>query len=246
MPLNPQARRVGAFEIIVLIFSVYALAALLADTFLRLPKEVSHGIEFFDTVVCALFFCDFVRQFRAATNKAAYMKSSGWIDLLASIPMIEFLRWGRLLRVFQIIRLIRAMRATHKLLLLLSGTRNAALSLGLAAGLLMVFSSLSILGMERSPDSNIKTFGDALWWSFTTITTVGYGDRFPVTAEGRVIAIILMIAGVGLFGSFTALISQYFVGKQQEEPRETTELAEEVRKLRAEIRALRDELGIKK
>lgn len=61
--------------------------------------------------------------------------------------------------------------------------------------------------METAPESNIKTAEDAIWWAFVTITTVGYGDRFPVTTEGRIIAALLMTAGVGLFGTFTGFIA---------------------------------------
>ena len=73
------------------------------------------------------------------------------------------------------------------------------------------FSSISILCVEKSPSSNIKTASDALWWSMETITTVGYGDKYPVTDLGRIIGTILMISGVGLFGTYTAYIASLFV-----------------------------------
>jgi voltage-gated potassium channel len=73
------------------------------------------------------------------------------------------------------------------------------------------FSSIAILHVESDAESNIKNPGDALWWSLTTVTTVGYGDRFPVTAEGRLIGAFLMTAGVGLFAIFTAYLASFFV-----------------------------------
>ena len=77
---------------------------------------------------------------------------------------------------------------------------------------MLLFSSVAILQFESSdPNSNIKTAGDAIWWSYVTITTVGYGDKYTVTTEGRVIAAILMTVGVGIFGTFTAYISSLFV-----------------------------------
>lgn len=76
---------------------------------------------------------------------------------------------------------------------------------------MVVFSSIAILQFETLPNSNIKTAGDAIWWSYVTITTVGYGDKYPVTPEGRIIAAMLMTVGVGLFGTFTAYISSWFV-----------------------------------
>jgi len=77
-------------------------------------------------------------------------------------------------------------------------------------------SSIAILQVETDPRSNIKTAEDALWWSYTTITTVGYGDLYPVTAEGRLIAIVVMTFGVGLFGTFTAYIASVFVKPKEE------------------------------
>jgi voltage-gated potassium channel len=93
---------------------------------------------------------------------------------------------------------------------------------------LVVFCSIAVLNCETSPEANIKTASDALWWSFSTITTVGYGDRYPVTAPGRIIAVVLMTAGVGLFGTFTAYVASFFVQqrRKEEEAREKLILAE--------------------
>jgi voltage-gated potassium channel len=228
--MQSSPRPVGFFQIAVLILSIYAFVALLADTFFQLPTEVSLLIQIFDTMVCAVFLIDFCIQFNRAEKKLAYLKT-GWIDLLASIPTVDVLRWGRMIRVLQILRVLRAIRATHKVVKLLTSRKNVAGSVGLTAGMLIVFSSMAIIIAENVPDSNIKTAGDALWWSCTTITTVGYGDRYPVTAEGRVIAVVLMLAGVGLFGSFTALVAAYFTGKEEESD-EHNSLATDISKLR--------------
>jgi voltage-gated potassium channel len=85
------------------------------------------------------------------------------------------------------------------------------------AVLLIIFSAIAILQVENDPNSNIKTAEDAIWWAYVTITTVGYGDKFPVTTEGRIIAAMLMTAGVGLFGTFTAYVASWFVKDKKEE-----------------------------
>ena len=74
-----------------------------------------------------------------------------------------------------------------------------------------------MLVFETDKDSNIKTAGDAIWWSVTTVTTVGYGDRYPVTFEGRVLAMGLMVAGVGLFSVMSGLVASMFLGQRPEE-----------------------------
>jgi voltage-gated potassium channel len=80
--------------------------------------------------------------------------------------------------------------------------------------LMVIFSSIAILQFEKDINSNIKTAEDAIWWSYVTITTVGYGDKFPITTEGRIIGAVLMTMGVGIFGTFTALVSSWFIEKK--------------------------------
>lgn len=96
--------------------------------------------------------------------------------------------------------------------------------MGLISFFLMLFSSIVILNLENHADSNIRTASDAIWWSFVTITTVGYGDFYPVTRLGRFVAAILMITGIGLFGTFTAYVASFFLqpNEEEEEERENT------------------------
>jgi voltage-gated potassium channel len=97
--------------------------------------------------------------------------------------------------------------------------------------LLVVLASIGILLCETAENSNIKSAGDAVWWSVTTVTTVGYGDRYPVTPAGRAIAIGLMFAGVGLFGAFSGIVATVFLGRPQDE----TALVAEVKALRRDL-----------
>jgi voltage-gated potassium channel len=107
----------------------------------------------------------------------------------------------------------------------------------LVALLLIVFCSIAVLHFETDPESNIKTAEDALWWAFATITTVGYGDCYPVTWEGRLIAAILMCAGVGLFGTFSGFLAAWFI--DSEPAKATPQVSADLRELREEVAALR-------
>jgi voltage-gated potassium channel len=98
---------------------------------------------------------------------------------------------------------------------LLKNPQTAGYSIALTTILLVAFASVSILIFESGPDANIRTAEDAIWWSVSTITTVGYGDRFPVSVEGRVIAMVLMISGVGLFGALSGTVASLFIGKEE-------------------------------
>lgn len=139
--------------------------------------------------------------------------------------------------------MVRAFRTTRAFLMYVFRNRaNGTLTVVLlSAGLLLVFGAVAILYVERVPQANIKTPSDALWRSFVTITTVGYGDRYPVTDAGRLIAVVLITAGVGLFGTFTGFVANFFVEPQQEES-EIRQLMDEVRQLRAKIEELEDRL----
>jgi len=212
-----NSEQVGLFQVVVLVLSIVVLAALAADTILQLPKEISDLLQVLDTLVCVVLLIDFGIRFNKAKSKLAFLKW-GWIDLIASIPYIPILRVGRLVRILRIIRLLRAIRATHKItsLLLKDKVRTGLASALLTSFLLVIFCAIGVLICEQSdPKANIKTAGDAIWWSVTTITTVGYGDKYPVTTGGRAVAMILMVSGIGLFGIFSGLAASFFVGANQ-------------------------------
>jgi voltage-gated potassium channel len=213
-----QRQALHPINIIVFFLSLYVIIALIVDTFFSLSKEVSTLLHEIDTIICFIFFIDFLHRLLTAKNKLAYMRW-GWIDLVSSIPMNFFLA-GRLFRIFQLIRVLRAIRSLEYLshYFLKNKIKSAFTSAAILAFLTIILSAIGILQVEKdAPGANIKNAEDALWWSYVTITTVGYGDRFPVTSEGRLIAAVSMTVGVGLFGTFTAYVASWFVEKKEEE-----------------------------
>jgi voltage-gated potassium channel len=242
--MNGNQEKVGLFQIVVLILSIVVLAALGADTAFKLPKEISDILQILDTLVCVILLIDFGVRFFKAESKLAFMKW-GWIDLIASVPNLPILRVGRFVRILRIIRLLRAIRATHKVssILFKDKLQTGVASVMLTAFLLIMFCSIGILISEQQdPNANIKTAGDAIWWSVTTITTVGYGDKYPVTAEGRIVAMILMVSGIGLFGIFSGLAASFFFGsKQQGIVHEENKILARLEKLEEKIDKLKRE-----
>lgn len=212
---NKEHIRLTFLDIIIVLLSVYVLAALLIDTVFSLPAEVSRLLYIIDDLICVIFLYDFTDRFIKAPSKLKFMRW-GWIDLISSIPTFEFLRYGRLIRLFRLFRALRAFRSVKYLTAHIFRTRTQGTfsTVSLIAVLMIIFGSIAILQVERAPESNIKSAEDAIWWSFVTITTVGYGDKFPVTTEGRIIAAFLMVTGVGLFGTFTGFIAAWFMGDQ--------------------------------
>lgn len=202
----------GYLNLIVLVLSIYVLGALFVDTIFFLPTEVSRVLDLIDNFICLVFFIDFSIRFYKSKDKLKFLKW-GWIDLFSSIPSIDIFRAGRLLRLIRLLRIIRAFKSTTEFIhhIFRNKTKGAFTSVTLIALLLVIFSAIVILQVEKDPNSNIKTAEDALWWAYVTVTTVGYGDKFPVTTEGRIVAIVLMTAGVGLFGTFTGFLASWFV-----------------------------------
>ena len=205
-------KELNLFNIIILVLSLYVLISLIVSTFFVLSDEVIVLLNYVDNVICIIFLVDFAIRFKKANNKLVFMKW-GWIDLISSIPYIDFLRAGRVLRLIRLIRVFRAFKATKLIFEHINRNKkqSALTSVALISFLMVIFSSIAILQFEKDVNSNIKTAEDAIWWSYVTITTVGYGDKFPITTEGRIIGAVLMTMGVGIFGTFTALVSSWFI-----------------------------------
>jgi len=222
---------------VILFLSIYVLGALFVDTVFHLPKETSKFLNQIDNLICLVFIGDFVFNVITAKSKLEYLKW-GWIDLLSSIPNVQFLRWGRFVRVIRILRVLHSVRSTKVILkfLFLNRSKGAFAAVAMMAFVLIIFSSIAILNFETAPESNIKTASDALWWSFVTITTVGYGDFYPTTPLGRISAVILMTAGVGLFGTFTAYVASLFLKEEEKE------LEKREDQILAELKSIRERL----
>lgn len=211
----------GIFDSLIIVLSIYVLIELMVDTFVKLPTEISNELEIIDTGICVIFLIDFFIEFYHAKNKLKFMKW-GWIDLISCIPTIGILRVGRLFRLVRLLRVLRAFRSTEILVkyIFKSKIQGTMTAVSVITVLIIISSSISILMVEKSPNSNIKTADDAMWWTMETITTVGYGDKYPVTGEGRLIGVVLMVSGVGLFGTYTAYIASLFLGEKKKEEEE--------------------------
>ncbi|WP_070972169.1 ion transporter [Vibrio sonorensis] len=233
----------GPFQLFTLVLSIYVLVALLVESIFDLSPEVVEVLHIVDTLVCMVFLTDFCIRFKQADNKLQFMKW-GWIDLISSIPLLDNFRYSRIVRVIKVLRILRALRSIKIILSYVFEKRMyGTFSLvSIVSILIAIFGAIAVLQFERGVDgSNIHNAHDALWWAFVTITTVGYGDLYPVTYEGRIIAVILMTAGVGLFGTFTGFVSTWFVEDEKSHKGKplVSELKDEVSELKQEISDLK-------
>ena len=171
-----------------------------------------------NAILSAIFLADFTYRLLTAPSKSRYFfRLFGWADLLASLPFqqVKVLRVFRLVRVFRLLRAYGVQNVARSLLRDRAG--SALLTLLLMGILVLEFGSLWILDVEQDASgANITSASDALWYTIVTISTVGYGDRYPVTNEGRVIGSSIIIVGVAIFGTFTGYLANLFLSKRPE------------------------------
>jgi voltage-gated potassium channel len=231
-----RTTRSDPYQLFMLVLCLFALGALAVEAVVAVDPQTRGILARVDTVVCFVFFVDFIVSLVRAPKRWQYFYRWGWIDLLSSIPAVEVLRWGRAARVLRILRVLRGMKAARTIAQFLVDRRaeGAGLAAGLLTLLLVASTSIAVLHFEKDfPGSNIRSPDDSIWWSFATITTVGYGDKYPVSSEGRVVGIILMTAGVGMFATLSGLIAAWFLApRAAARDRELAALHEELRELR--------------
>ncbi|MFD0144177.1 MULTISPECIES: potassium channel family protein [unclassified Streptomyces] len=199
-------------------------------------RWIHESCLFVEWVVWGAFAVDYAVRLALSPAKWQFVRSHP-LDLLAVLlPLVQPLRLLRLVSTLLLVG--RRARMAPQITL----TTYVA---GAVVGLMM-FGSLAVLHVERNaPNGNIKSLGDAVWWSFTTMTTVGYGDHAPTTGLGRVLAVGLMLSGIALLGVVTANIAAWFISRFERDDaaeRRQTELLEaltrEVQELRAEVSRL--------
>ena len=236
------------YQVFILLLTLFSLAIMVLLLLPRLSPATTVTLTAVDTLICFVFLWDFARSMRRAESKRDYfLHHGGWLDLLGSIPTIPGIPWTALLRLARLGRLARIMR------FLRAGNKEAmwqdfkehraesALYITAFIAIVMItVAAVFVLQVEsRAADPNIVTGGDAFWWAFVTITTVGYGDKYPTTGLGRFMAMILMVIGVGIFGVLTSYLSSAFINPTEEEKNEV--LSESNPDLYRELQLLRQE-----
>jgi voltage-gated potassium channel len=218
-----------------LFVAAYAWGVLRPD----LPHPLLVTLRVVTVVAWPVFLGDYLLRLVLADQRWRFVRQN-WVDGLAVVLP--------LLRPLRVVSLVRVARVLDRRLTSTLHGRVAAY-VTLTASLVVFMASLAVFDAERgAPDASITGYGDAVWWALTTITTVGYGDEYPVTEEGRLVAVLLMVGGIALLGVVTAAVASWFVGRvaeaaQAQDDADDAALLVEVRALADEVRRLRAELG---
>jgi voltage-gated potassium channel len=201
-----------AYELFIATLSILSIVNIVLILVMR-DDHLDTVVKAMNVLLSIIFLGDFgYRLFTAESKRRYFVRRAGWADLLASIPVPQ-------LKVFRLVRLLRVKRlmdregGTRVLRSLIADRAESALLTLLLLGILVLqFGSLLILRIEeKATDSNIHSASDAIWYVLVTISTVGYGDRFPVTTWGRVLGGVIIVIGVGIFGTFTGFLANVFL-----------------------------------
>ena len=268
---EPVLRHHGnAYNIFILVLTIFSLAIMVL-LILPVTSAERELLLLYDNVVAVIFLIDFAYNLGGAEPKRAYfIDRRGWLDLLGSIPsfgvfqIAGLLRLARLSRLTRITRLLRGQAGKDLVLDVLKNRgQYAAFITVLLAGMTLAIASILVLEFEsRSPNGNIETGGEAIWWGVVTLTTVGYGDYYPVTTLGRITAVFVMFAGIGIIGALASILASVLVTSStpdEPEPEDasatespvdapasattTATIAQELAGLRAEMAGQRAEMA---
>lgn len=237
------------YEIIMILLAIAVVTILMIETFVDIGERTTEIFYLIDLYILIIFAIDyFTRLLFLANNKKEFVKNNV-LDLIAIIPFSSVFRVARLARLARLGRLARLSRMSRitrilrffkifRAMALFKKATNIGKEILLTNGLYLValftifvvlFGALGMYQLEKGV--SVNSFGDSLWWSFVTTTTVGYGDISPVTTAGRLLASVLMVIGIGFVGMVTGTIATYFVNK-----------AEEISKKDKEVEQIKDKL----
>ncbi|MGR6832413.1 potassium channel family protein [Aliivibrio wodanis] len=211
-----------------LILSFLSLIVISSLLFVPLDHASRTMLITLDTIICALFLFQLSLDLFRSKHRLQYLKEH-WIDFVASIPIIEPIRYAR---IFHILRIFRLLRSSQSVLKQIQSNRKEATIASILVLMVTLISlgSVFMLMFEGSnPDANIHTAGDAIWWAFVTISTVGYGDHYPVTVAGKVLAVLIILSGVGIFGMISGLITSIITEPAKNEERKSRQKEKQCR-----------------
>lgn len=196
------------YDAVMCILALCVVITLLADTYLEPTDHLRDGMDWFDGFVWLVFTLDYVIRFLAAEDRFSFVRHN-IVDLLAILPFHVLFQGMRAARLARLLLMLRAFAYLNRAYLRVSTVLK---SNDFDHVLWFTFCVIFIGAMSISAIDDMS-IGDALWWSFVTTTTVGYGDIAPSSLGGRLVAMFLMLVGIGFLSTLTGTISTFFIKK---------------------------------
>lgn len=207
------------YEVFILLLSLLSIVNVFIMILPNMNEVVEDVIEIVDFFTALIFLVDFIYRFFTTDSKRDYfIRRWGWADLLSGIP-IPYFRVFRIFRIMRVTGLVRAYGIKNFMVELRSNRPEIVLALvAFLVTVVLEFGGAGIVFAEAGhPEANIQTGGDGIWWTFVSITTVGYGDRVPVTPLGRAIGFFVLVLGLAVFGAFTGYVTNTFLAGRMNE-----------------------------
>ena len=222
------------YEIFMAGLSILSIINLALALFVQ-DESLSYTIVIINLLLTLIFMLDFLwRLFKAKSKRQYLIHGYGWADFLSSLPFSQ----TNVLRLFRLIRVYRLLRdhgaRTVARALVKDRAETALLMLLLVGILVLEFGSLQMLRIEQNAEgANITSASDALWYVIVTMATVGYGDEYPVTNPGRLLGTLIIVVGVGIFGTLTGYLANLFLSPRQREAKDQpTDLEKRLQELK--------------
>jgi len=221
---KPSGLKNPGYEIFIAALSILSIINLVLMYVVQ-DESLDKVLAIMNVPLTLIFFIDFLYRFKTAPSRSDYFwRNWGWADLLASLPFQQ----TKILRVFRLVKVYRLLQeygARNVARAVFKDRAGSALLMLLFIGMVVLeFGSLEMLRLEANvPGANITTASDALWYIIVTMSTVGYGDQYPITNPGRVLGTVIIVVGVGIFGTLTGYLANLFLSPQKAQ--ETDEAA---------------------
>ena len=227
---DSDSRAGRTFDAVVLALIVYSIVTFSAETLPNLSESTKSFLHYSEIVVTGFFTLEYIARVLTSKNKLSYIFSFyGIIDLIAILPFylslgfdLRSIRVIRLFRVFRLFKLSRYSKALNRLGKALALAKTEAVLFLMATAILLYLSAVGIYYFEHEAQpENFQSIFHSLWWAVATLTTVGYGDVYPVTVGGRLFTFVILMVGLGIVAVPAGIVASALSEvKKQEDERE--------------------------
>ena len=206
-----------ALDFVMIALALASIVLLIVDVIGNSLPDTLFSLEYLDLTIALIFLGDFIYHLKKADNKLHFFKTRWW-ELLAAIPITthttEALRTLKLIRFIPLLEGFRIVRYALRIKVVLATSKKYThqtylIEIAILIGLVLLLGASGFHYFELGTNPNIHTFFDSFWWAIGTVATVGYGDVYPITTGGRVVAIFLIFSGIGLLGAFITIVNNY-------------------------------------